>query len=346
MLPPTMPNSFLPERNAFSVWAHVPSEEVFAGSERGVPVLSIVIPTYRRYDLLVEAVRSAIAQDADAPFEVVVVDDDPASEDWRRLIADVSAVRAANFRYLRNTQNLGMYGNINRAAESARGEWVSILHDDDLIDTDFAREMLADLQRMPKVQGLVCQKRGLDQRSEPFRFSAAGTLARRWRDALKFRGKEARCIGARQLFWGCLPGNTVGFMCRVDALHEIGGFHLEEHPSCDYFYYARFAERFGLYESRKTLASIRVSVNSLTKKSNQIASLRRGLELQLAYAGTVLPRFWRWFTPLVMARQVAATSDLWRSNITKEEAEQAFGIRIAKDRPLTLYALRALLGGY
>lgn len=342
----TMTYSFLPHRDAFPALAHVPSDEVFAGANAGRPVLSITIPTYRRYPLLLQAVRSALAQDAEAPIEVVVLDDDPQSEDWKRLIVDLPEVATAPFRYLVNRENLGMYGNINRAAVSGRGEWVSILHDDDLLDPNFAREMLRDLAARPSLQGLICQKRGLDDRAKPFRFTRGGTFARKVRDWLKFRGRSVRRIGARQLFWGCLTGNTVGFVCRVTALRAIGGFHAEEHPSCDYFFYARFAERFGLYESRKVLVTIRVLVNSLTSKDVQLACLRRGLELQLAYAGTILPRFWLWFSPLVMARQVAATSALWRSNITQSEAERAFGISLTRDRPIVLYAIRALLGGY
>lgn len=128
---------FLPIREAFADTAHIRSEEVFVGADRTPPRLTIALPTCRRHDLLVEAVASALSQDWKEPFEVMVVDDDPAGDGCARLRSALPAVDTANFRYLRNRRNLGMYPNHNRCVTEARGAWISILHDDDLLDPDF-----------------------------------------------------------------------------------------------------------------------------------------------------------------------------------------------------------------
>lgn len=350
IVPNQPPSDFLPLRDAFADAAHIETDEVFVG--RGVgrgdpPLLTIAIPTYRRPDTLAEAVQSALSQDMDQPFEVVVVDNDPESAGHEALQAAVPAIVGANVRYLRNRRNLGMCGNSNRCVEMARGEWITILHDDDLVDPEFGRTMLAELSADgARFDGLVSRKRLLDQREVRYSFGRIKAALYKARDDYQFRGRSHRIIDARKLFWGCVIGNTVGFICRTSHIRAIGGFYPEESPSWDYFFYARFAERWRLGESRRVLATIRAAVNSLTSRHVQLACFRQGYDLQRAYAGTVLPRYWARLSPWIMARQVSVTSSFWHSNITKEEAEEAVGISIPRDRPRLLYLARLVLNGF
>ncbi len=350
MVPNSPPSDFLPLRNAFADAAHVKTDEVFAG--RGVgrgepPLLTIAIPTYRRPNTLAEAVQSALSQDVEHPFEVVVVDNDPESAGHEAPLAEVPAIFGANMRYLRNRQNLGMCGNSNRCVEVARGQWITILHDDDLVDPEFSRIILAELTADDaRFDGLVSRKRLLDQREVRYSIGRIKTALYKARDDYQFRGRSHRIIDSRKLFWGCVIGNSVGFICRTLHIRAIGGFYPGESPSWDYFFYARFAERWRLGESRCVLATIRAAVNSLTSRDVQLACFRQGYDLQRAYAGTVLPRYWAVLSPWIIARQVSVTSRFWHSTITKEEAEGAVGISIPRDRPRLLYLARLVLNGF
>lgn len=341
-----MKREFLPMRNVLADCVDVPSDEMIAFGGSDAPLLSITIPTYRRHEFLVEAIKSALAQDLDHPFEIVVVDDDPASDGHERVMAAMPELASANFRYLRNRRNIGMFRNINRCVESARSLWLTILHDDDLIDPGFSSYMIATLSERQDIDGLICRKGLLDHRDVPFNEGVLKRGARRLLHTYQFGLRSVRPVTARTLFWGCHVGNTVGFICRTEDARAIGGFYPEDHPSCDYFFYARFAEQFRFWESERVLATIRIADNSLLDRANQLACLRQGYNLQLAYAGTVLPRFWRWIIPLLMARQVANTSRVWRSGLTRTETEAALGIRLPADRPLLLFAARTLLGGW
>jgi glycosyltransferase involved in cell wall biosynthesis len=333
-------------RNAFADFAQVESEEMFAGPAGADPLVTIAIPTYRRPDLLAETVASAIGQSWDRPFEVVVVDDDPASIGHERLLKDVPDIADANFRYLRNRENLRDFGNHSRCVEAARGEWVTILHDDDLLDRNFLAAMFPQLEADPSIDGLVCRKRYIDQRELSFEESRRRRLARRAVDTLTFGGRSVRTITARKLFWGCITGNTVGFLFRKRDALALGGFYTENYPSADYYFYARFAERFRLCETRQVLATIRLAVNVSMRKETQLAAFERGFALQRAYAGTVLPGYYRSISPLLMARQIALMDRVWRAQVTVPEVEERIGISIPRDRPALLYALRALLRGY
>lgn len=107
------------------------------------PLVSIVIPTFRRPRLLADAIRSALAQTGFSDFEVVVVDNDaeaPADGEVAQLIASLAHPRLA---YYRNARNLGATGNLNRSNELGRGRYVCQLHDDDWLSPQFLSRLTA-----------------------------------------------------------------------------------------------------------------------------------------------------------------------------------------------------------
>ena len=98
-----------------------------------MPVLvSICIPAWERTDLLVEAVRSCLAQTY-RNIEVVIADDSRSDTVAAALKPFASDQRV---RYYRNPRRLGQAGNVNRLFELARGDRLMLLHDDDLLFSD------------------------------------------------------------------------------------------------------------------------------------------------------------------------------------------------------------------
>jgi glycosyltransferase involved in cell wall biosynthesis len=100
-------------------------------------LLSIVIPTYNRVDMLRQTVASVLAQDND-DFELVIVDD--ASDDGTQgYLEGLDGVRT----YV-NPTRLGLAGNWNRAISLARGDYVFVLQDDDLAEPHLVSTLAAD----------------------------------------------------------------------------------------------------------------------------------------------------------------------------------------------------------
>lgn len=91
-----------------------------------MPTVSVVVPTFRRPQLLAGAVASALAQTYD-DLEVLVCDndDDPVVA---RIVADFGDDRV---RYLPRPVNLGMLRSAVEGFRSARGLFVAKLDDDD-----------------------------------------------------------------------------------------------------------------------------------------------------------------------------------------------------------------------
>jgi glycosyltransferase involved in cell wall biosynthesis len=92
-------------------------------------LVTCVIPTHRRPQLLARALESALAQTL-APGEVIVVDDE--ASDAARAVASAAAESArCPVRYLTHSRGRGPSTSRNVGAESARGEWLAFLDDDD-----------------------------------------------------------------------------------------------------------------------------------------------------------------------------------------------------------------------
>jgi glycosyltransferase involved in cell wall biosynthesis len=88
-------------------------------------MVSVVIPTYNRSKLVLEAVQSVCAQQG-VPFEVIVVDDGSTDGTARELEAFGEPVR-----YIAQVHR-GVAAARNRGIAEARGEWIGFLDSDDL----------------------------------------------------------------------------------------------------------------------------------------------------------------------------------------------------------------------
>ncbi len=91
-----------------------------------VPVVSVVIPTLNRPDLVTNAVQTALQQTFQTLEVIVVVDGpDPVT------VAALSRLNDPRLRLLVNVQNQGCARSRIRGIAASRGEWIAHLDDDD-----------------------------------------------------------------------------------------------------------------------------------------------------------------------------------------------------------------------
>ena len=96
-------------------------------TDASAPLVSVVIPTHNRADVVMRAVRSALDQTL-ADIEVIVVDD--GSTDGTR--AKLESLKHPRLSYLRHEQARGAPAARNTGTRAARGQWVAFLDDDDI----------------------------------------------------------------------------------------------------------------------------------------------------------------------------------------------------------------------
>jgi glycosyltransferase involved in cell wall biosynthesis len=101
--------------------------------------IGVLIPTFNRKQLLMQALESVLNQ-SHRELDVIVIDNssiDRATD----LMASISDPRV---RYLVNDHNIGMIGSINKGINlfSNEVEWCTILSDDDVLDKDFILKLV------------------------------------------------------------------------------------------------------------------------------------------------------------------------------------------------------------
>lgn len=109
------------------------------------PLVSVIIPTFNRANLLGRAIRSVADQVGDG-FEIIISDNcsqDHTCDVVREFLDDPRVF------YSRNDRNLGMVGNWRKAIyELARGEWFILMSDDDyLTDPQYISKAIDAIKR-------------------------------------------------------------------------------------------------------------------------------------------------------------------------------------------------------
>ncbi len=111
---------------------------------------SIVIPAHNGEKYLRQSIESALAQERKAD-EIIVVDD--ASEDETASIAK-AYTESGTLKYFHNAVSTGFVDAWNRAIQRTSGEYVSILHQDDMLHPEYLRHIERALKLFPRAEHL------------------------------------------------------------------------------------------------------------------------------------------------------------------------------------------------
>jgi len=109
--------------------------------------VSVVVPTYRRNDLLARCLAALVAQEYPPDAYEIIVADDAASCETRRLVASWAARSACPVRYLPVTASRGPAAARNCGRHAARGEIIAFTDDDCVPDRGWLRAGVAAFGR-------------------------------------------------------------------------------------------------------------------------------------------------------------------------------------------------------
>jgi glycosyltransferase involved in cell wall biosynthesis len=134
-------------------------------------LLSIIIPTYNRPQLLKRAVKSALEQSVE-DLEVVVVDDGSAEP--------VNLPEQPRLRIIRMSVNRGVAAARNIGAKVAHGRWIAYLDDDDQLLPHFAEVSLNALVHtaLPKPVAVLSGLEAVNKNGELIEVHLPPTLPR------------------------------------------------------------------------------------------------------------------------------------------------------------------------
>jgi len=114
-------------------------------------LVSVIIPTFNRKDMLVRCVDSVLASTY-KNIEIIIADD--ASTDGTEGIVKSRYKKHKKVFYIKNNKELLLSATINKALRVAKGEYIFILDDDNVIDKNCISELVSTFSKYKKV-GIV-----------------------------------------------------------------------------------------------------------------------------------------------------------------------------------------------
>lgn len=233
---------FFEHRDWISQYDEIESMCVVSPEVKTDKKYTIAIPTYKRPKLLKEAVDSILSQrniDCNL-FDIVVVDNNSERGDETEIM--LREAHIPNLTYYKNKKNIGAGGNVNRCLTLSKGEWVIILHSDDILSPFFMKEMVSAIEKHPNASCVQTLKTDIEHIHE-------------------YDNREVELFQFGK--FDCHSGNVFGLPTGVaynkQLLLEIGGI-----PHDKYQIYGFWTHLLCLYQGpfyciKKTLCAYRVS---------------------------------------------------------------------------------------
>lgn len=249
------------KKNCFKEFEHVKSHLLYGNNENvPCPMVSIIMPVYKRPDLFKLSLETAINQDFTQPYEIVVVD----NYDGEGVSPNLTVVKKINnpkIIYYHNELNLGLFGNWNRGIELARADYVTYCHDDDLL----LPTCLTRLMQLQKIAGDKCilsryhiideeGKLILNYNYPHYKFNI-------------FREKDHYEYSLYNQFIASM-GFGVGCLFNRKCMLDLGGYNNSYDTSSDYAFQASYTFYYGCVINNIPTFKYRIAINESKRVYN------------------------------------------------------------------------------
>lgn len=260
---------FFTKKNNFLDTKDIISIEIIKSDLNFTPKISIAIPTFRRSDLLRETIQSVFDQQGFNEYDIIVVDNDPERDcSTEKLMHNIIDKRVS---YYKNKANIGMAGNWNRLFELAKGEYVVILHDDDLLYPNYLYIIHQILSKSDNfLDAIYPQYKYLDN-----------NVASVWPPQKMSRSKKYIELTYKDFALSNIIGAPVGIVFRKSKVLEIGGFDRDFYPSLDYAFYVKFSYYFkSIKLINNEITLYRIHKNESQKLSTLLSFIEKDMEIK------------------------------------------------------------------
>lgn len=199
------------------------------------PLVTILITTYKRPEMLRQALESALNQKGFYDYQIIVADNEGASIEEEtptaRLMKEYPNEKLI---YYRHSQEV--FYKADSAVRLARSQWIVFLHDDDLLAENHLRLMTGIVKKHKEIKFLGCRAKDFILEKEI--------------EKEKNRGRSDRYVIQRCLkSLGCL-GDWVGWLgALISRKHyiSIGGMPLVSMGCGDRAMVGKFLHYYGTY---------------------------------------------------------------------------------------------------
>ena len=190
-------------------------------------IISIIIPTYNRAQLVVRTLDSVLNQTSDC-WECWVIDD--FSNDNTRDVVQTYCERDSRFHYALNESKKGAQGARNTGIKLCTGDWVLLLDSDNEITRDYVNQVLCYICDYPQVDVVTnfIQVIGPDfQNDEIKKWITEGNILVQLLNEKTYVDNSSACIRKEKLF-------SIGLLDEDCPSYQEWDTHLRLAQGCVY----------------------------------------------------------------------------------------------------------------
>jgi glycosyltransferase involved in cell wall biosynthesis len=299
------------------------------------PFWSIMIPAYNCAEYLRGTLRSVLAEiPADRTVQIEVIDDCSTRDDPETVVAECGDPRV---RFFRQASNVGAQANFTTCIQRAHGEWVHILHGDDLVAPGFYDTLETALRAHPDAGAAFCRTINIDASG------ARIDLSEPEADQPGIHPDLIGRLGVRNLIM--FPSMVV----KRETYERLGGFHPALFHAADWDMWKRVALAGPVWYEPTPLAMYRLHAQSdtsaLMRSGANIADARTAIEVARHYLPAAIcedvtrkARLYHGLYALELAAEMV-TRNSWRS--AGAQVREAFRCSTS---PTLLWAVTRLAG--
>lgn len=317
-----------------NVNSFTPYKIIFDASCVVSPFLTIAIPTFKRFDLLLDSLRSVFSQQFCFDVEILIVDNDPDNE--QLAVTAMNEFKAKSFKYIKNERNIGMFGNWNQCLHVARGKFITLLHDDDILLPSFSIEMNKFFLSSSEKSSISFNTIVWDQRISFQHYSEATLIENRLGKIKKIIASliAPYHISLAELFFENRFHGTLGVVLEREKALAIGGFDSGWSPIADYEFWCRWVKTYGYIPRIRVLAGLyRVRNNESLREDIQKGFILQSKKLRHEMvAGKLVPM---WINPIIEDLSLLQKIDIdlfWNGEVKSHECESRHNIIKSKLR--------------
>lgn len=195
------------------------------------PLVSVAIPAHNGAKHLRPSIESVLAQSF-TEFELVLIDDFSRDETW--AIAQEYARRDLRVSVVRNSKTLGLVGNFNRCLELAKGRYVCVWHQDDVMLPQNIEHKVALLDANAQVGFVHSNVLLIDDQAQ--------VMSEHW----ELDSRRDYIVPGREFFLKMIqPGKNYvccpSVLARRECYEKLGHFRSELYFTCDWEMWMRIS---------------------------------------------------------------------------------------------------------
>lgn len=234
---------------------HIPAILKWGKIDGPKPDVSILMPVYNHPQFFKLALETAINQDYEGPYEIVVLDNNQDDDinninEFEKFIIEKKCHKVL---YYKNEHNIDGINSYNRLPQLARADYFTFLHDDDELCPNCLRELMEIKRQKGFLKELIIPSVfSIDKNSKIISLPKPINARDLW-------GKNYRI---KMFDWFNMSyTNGGGILHHRQSFIELGGYCSDYIPSADYAFYTLYSLKFGSYYLNQKLFRYRWAEN-------------------------------------------------------------------------------------